>query len=438
MRRNNVLAVALALVICFISCNSALALSSSEIFKKHASSVVTIYVENRDETYGLGSGFFVEKNGMILTNSHVIANATDMMVRLYDGRALPIIKVVAQDPEADLALIQVGAADIKPLVIAQKLPDVGETVTVIGAPAGYSHTLTDGSLSAVGRGEKGKFIQISAPISPGSSGSPVFNSKGEVIGVATLTDRRGQNLNFAPSIVAIKGFLTQRPMMTAREYTIKTRTKSPGQFKAAYKGDILYKAGEYKEIPSFDLLQPIKSTLPGTLGIHFWFEITRPCTLNYVYSLNGADFFAAPQDAIRSTFSGSSVIAPGDYIGVFRDQAGGMGWFVDNSKYNGTQAIWTRPFKQKEFAYIEEGRDIRYNPSSNVTLVTYEGINEKGMIEIDVIQIINGRPTSESGVIGEIDITTEIPGEFNIAGGILDIDRTEGNVIYYDWTREPY
>lgn len=419
--------------------NESFALTSAEIFKTHANSVVTIYIQKRDETSGLGSGFFVEKNGMVLTNSHVIEGASNIMVRLYDGRALPVLNIVAQDPEADLALLQIPASDIAPLKVAQKLPNIGDRVVVIGAPLGYSHTLTDGALSAIGRDigdAKGKMIQISAPISPGSSGSPIFNASGEVIGVATLTDVRGQNLNFAPSISSIRDFLRQRPMLSERDYNIKKRAGSNKQYRTAYSGENIYMAGDYTKTKYLRLYTPIKSTLPGAMGIHFWFEITRACDLTYIYTYQGHEFYAAPQDSIRSSFSGLSVIARGDNIGVFLNpDTGGLGWFVDNSNYNRTQTIWTRPLKEKELMYVSVENDISYRRGGNACVVEFKGVKE-GDAVFNVLHVVNGQETKESGSF-LVNIGTEIPGEFDFAGGVLDIDRIEGNVLHYDWIREP-
>ena len=146
-------------------------------------------------------------------------------------------------------------------------------------------------------------------------------------------------------------------MITAKEYEIKKRKNSGKTYHYAQEGEFLFKSGDYEEVKTIKLLKPIKSTLPGALGIHFWFEITRPCTLSRIYSYQGHDFYAAPQDAIKSTYAGLSVIANGDLVGVYVNQKnGGYGWFVDNTNYNGgVRSIWTRLFKQKELGYIEEG-----------------------------------------------------------------------------------
>ena len=205
--------IILVILICLFT-SSAYALTPVEVFKKYSESVVTIYVQDRDGSKGLGSGFFVDKDGLILTNSHVISNAKDVFVKLKNGDVWPMLQLIAQDPGADMALIKIHASGV-PISIAKRLPDVGSKVMVIGAPLGFSHTMSDGMLSSVNRGKDGEYIQITAPISHGSSGSPIFDEKGNTIGIATISIEGGQNLNFAPSAASIRDFLHKRPMIKA-------------------------------------------------------------------------------------------------------------------------------------------------------------------------------------------------------------------------------
>jgi S1-C subfamily serine protease len=163
-------------------------------------SVVTIIIRNENrQIVGQGSGFFVDKEGQVITNRHVLEGAIRAEVKTENGEVYPIAKVVAEDREADLIRVTVnlGRGVVKPVRISRLLPQVGERVLVIGSPLGLEQTVTEGIVSSVRA--SGKFIQITAPISPGSSGSPVVNAQGEVIGVATSQAVEGQNLNFAVS-----------------------------------------------------------------------------------------------------------------------------------------------------------------------------------------------------------------------------------------------
>ena len=117
-----------------------------------------------------------------------------------EGKEYPIKKVIAEDPDGDLILVSVDLEGdrIQPLTVSSTLPETGERVIIIGTPLGLEKTVSDGIVSAVRDVPGfGKIIQVTAPISPGSSGSPVVNMKGEVIGIATFFIIAGQNLNFA-------------------------------------------------------------------------------------------------------------------------------------------------------------------------------------------------------------------------------------------------
>jgi hypothetical protein len=212
MLKRKIIFLAILYSVQFLYAKTSFALTPAEIFSARSDAVVTIYCENEDGTESNGSGFFIDSKGMLVTNYHVIEYAEKIMIGLQNNEIVSAINIVAQSPEIDLALIQTALNSNKALKIADKLPSVGANVCVIGAPLGLSHSLTDGILSAV-RGSKKEYIQISAPISPGSSGSPVFDSNGNVIGVASFFLKDGQNMNFAPSAIALRNFIHQKPMI---------------------------------------------------------------------------------------------------------------------------------------------------------------------------------------------------------------------------------
>ena len=155
--------------------------------------------DNRGEKLSRGSGFFIDKD-RIVTNRHVIDGAYRAEVHLNSGSTFPVRTVVAVDAEADVALLKVEApaAQVRSLSLDRTSPQEGESVVVIGNPFGLEGSVTNGIVSAVRDIPGfGRIIQITAPISPGSSGSPVVNMKGQVIGVATLQITGGQSVNFA-------------------------------------------------------------------------------------------------------------------------------------------------------------------------------------------------------------------------------------------------
>jgi len=172
-----------------------------DLIKKAQSSIVVVltYTEQGARP-SQGTGFFIAKNGDLITNYHVLLGASRSKVRLSSGEEYAVKKVVAEDPDGDLVRVSVEIQEEKvaPLVVSSTPPRVGEKVVVIGNPLGLAQTVSDGIVSAIRVVPGfGRIIQITAPISPGSSGSPVLNMKGEVVGVVTFLLVAGQNLNFA-------------------------------------------------------------------------------------------------------------------------------------------------------------------------------------------------------------------------------------------------
>ncbi len=156
---------------------------------------------------GTGSGFIVDPNGVILTNAHVVDGADEVTVRLVDGREFKA-KVLGKDKTTDIAVIKIDATGLPSVKIGNpKTTKVGEWVVAIGAPFGLENTVTSGIVSAKGRSLPGDaavpFLQTDAAVNPGNSGGPLFNLKGEVIGVnSQIFSRSGgfQGLAFAVPI----------------------------------------------------------------------------------------------------------------------------------------------------------------------------------------------------------------------------------------------
>jgi tetratricopeptide (TPR) repeat protein len=171
-----------------------------ELVKRIKPSAVAIETfDARGNSLSRGSGFFVAAN-KIITNRHVIEKSARVEIHLIDGKKFIAKGVVAIDGEGDLAILQVDVplALAVPLPIMRTVPQEGESIVVVGNPFGLEGSVSNGIVSAVREiSGYGKIIQITAPISPGSSGSPVVNMLGQVIGVATLQAAEGQSLNFA-------------------------------------------------------------------------------------------------------------------------------------------------------------------------------------------------------------------------------------------------
>jgi Tfp pilus assembly protein PilF len=171
-----------------------------ELVRRIKPSAVAIETfDSRGEKLSRGSGFFVEAD-RIVTNRHVLEGAYRAEVHSSTGVVFPVKGVLAVDAEGDIALLKIDPPlpPISALPLDKTSPQEGESVVVIGNPLGLEGSVTNGIVSAVRDIPTfGRIIQITAPISSGSSGSPVVNMQGQVIGIATLQITGGQSVNFA-------------------------------------------------------------------------------------------------------------------------------------------------------------------------------------------------------------------------------------------------
>ena len=162
----------------------------------------------------LGSGFIIDKDGNILTNNHVVRGADEIFVTLSDGETLPA-SIIGRDERTDVAIIKIkGRADLPTVQLGDSdIAQVGDWVLAIGNPFGLGQTVTAGIISAKGRhigaGPYDDFIQTDASINPGNSGGPLFNTKGEVVGVNTAIVQSGQGIGFAIPVNMLKPMLPQ-------------------------------------------------------------------------------------------------------------------------------------------------------------------------------------------------------------------------------------
>jgi len=183
--------------------------SLPELVRRVKPQVVAIATyDSQGEALMTGSGFFV-RPGQVVTNLHVIRGAQRCEIKTLDGKGkvFPVSGTLAIDEEGDLALLNVDMPPDRPRAseLAHVLPDEGEQIVVIGNPLKLKGSVTDGIVSAVRDDPNdGKIIQITAPISHGNSGSPVFNMKGQVVGVVTVKVTNGQNINLAIGVARVE------------------------------------------------------------------------------------------------------------------------------------------------------------------------------------------------------------------------------------------
>lgn len=189
-------------------------LTAEEVAQRCAPAVFYIEVFDRnDELVRTGSGFFIGEDGVAVTNHHVIWGASRAVVTLADGRQHNVQGVYDMNGDADIALLKIAGTGFAHLEPAE--PDTlrtGSRIYTLGSPLGLQNTFSEGIVSTVRRVVDGmEFIQIDAPISPGSSGGALLNAQGRVVGVTTAAFTEGQNMNLCVPIEKLSLLSRGRP-----------------------------------------------------------------------------------------------------------------------------------------------------------------------------------------------------------------------------------
>ena len=189
-----------SLLIALAVASAAAELAIVDIVRQVKPAVVTVITyDSSGVKQSQGSGFFVDA-GHVITDWHVVKGADRTEVKTSDGKVHAVKNISGGGGSGDLARLELTTpnSSVKPLTVISSVPEPGERVIVVGSPYGLEASVSDGIVSEVrDLPSLGRVIQISAPISRGSSGSPVVNLKGEVVGVAQAIHGDGQNINFA-------------------------------------------------------------------------------------------------------------------------------------------------------------------------------------------------------------------------------------------------
>lgn len=246
---------------------------AEKIFKENNKAVVFIVVyDEAGKAISQGSGFIVRRDGVIVTNYHVISNAASIKIKA-GSKVLNVDGVIYLDKEKDIAILKADANNL-PIVKLGNLDkaNIGEKVYVIGSPKGLENTISDGILSGKREIAPNKLIiQITAPVSPGSSGGPLFNKNGEVIGIVTFLLTEAQNLNFAMPLDVIKNKITSNKVTAIKKGTIDDYRKTVEYW--FYLGVAYGDSDKYREAAEANeqaiLINPNVAEVHYNLGINY-------------------------------------------------------------------------------------------------------------------------------------------------------------------------
>lgn len=199
------LSLSLLATFVLVSLHNTLAQTAQQVARETLPSVVLVVGQKgKQKSITIGSGFWISSN-RVVTNHHVIRGIKNLFIKQVGKKQLiKVKKVVIADSQKDLAVLEVEGNIGRELKLSETSVAIGEDIYVIGNPEGLEGTLSQGIISQLRKIDGKQFLQITAPVSPGSSGGPVLNKNGEVVGVVVGSMSKGQNLNFAISVTELK------------------------------------------------------------------------------------------------------------------------------------------------------------------------------------------------------------------------------------------
>jgi len=262
-----------------------------EIVDRAKPSIVVVFACAKDgKTVGQGTGFFINYDGEIVTCRHVVANAERVVVKTARGRIYGATQIVAEDVAGDIArlAVRIPSSEAKPLALSPVQPREGERIIVIGNPLGLELTVSDGIVSAIRNTDTGKTIQLTAPISPGSSGSPVLNMKGEVVAIVNGGKSEGQNLNFAIPAERIARLTRIKGKIFDQQITIMPAPQKPPSENPLAKGLNFLEKDDYAT--ALSLFEEAARLNPNNATARFYIGVCNLAT-------------GEPEEAIKSFYS---------------------------------------------------------------------------------------------------------------------------------------
>jgi tetratricopeptide (TPR) repeat protein len=371
------------------------------LVKKIQPAVVTVVTYDiNHEVKGIGTGFFVDRKGRLITNYHVIKGGYAIEVQAGNGAKYPVRAIVAENQGSDLVKLRVDIprGDYRKVDVVQILPDIAERVVVVGSPMGLEQTVSAGIVSAVrDLPGVGTFFQISAPISRGSSGSPVVNMDGKVIGVASFIVGPGQNLNFAVSGENVLALEHHRPEKPLTEWVYDAGLKTPTTAERLCRDGFRYSvSGEFDKALEFYRQAAEKDpgdtrTWYGLSACYIGLDDSEQATATYKKAIranpedeklhiNLGNYYAQlgqfenavasyetsirlnPQEAAAYHLLGTAQAELGMLTAAIASQKKGLGIDADNAKAHYNLGVTLTAAGRFEEAIIAYGHAVRLDP----------------------------------------------------------------------------
>lgn len=287
-------------------------LTAEQIYEKVKDAVVVILAyDYADELAAQGSGVVLNDKGYVVTNYHVLSGNERLEI-LHGDEIIPYVDIIGIDVEKDILILQIEEKRFPSLKIGDvKSLKVGQRIYAIGSPMGFENTISEGIISGLRSYEelRKNYIQITASISPGSSGGAVVNDKGELIGISTSTIQEGQNLNFA---IPIGEIFNVHIGTYGKNYAFKS-------FEMFYNGNKAIEQGDYKNAIEF-----FTSFIKQYSNIDRAY-INRGYAKDKIRDFSGAieDYNKAielnPNDAVAYSNRAAVKHSLGDYYGALQD-----------------------------------------------------------------------------------------------------------------------